>query len=357
MRIVLALCLALAAGCARPDEPRTTPVTGSYELTAMDGGTLGTILSAVRCGDVLYLAGQDSLIYRLDLRTTEMLRPFDAISLSIETLAADCDRNVLWAIAPLRQGRGLRAIALETGTGKQTRAIDIPVACFPASAVVENDELLIGGECLERATPAVPASRPESYYEGKRIGVRVNIASGEARPGLPPFESRCDAVGACVGGSIARLDDLLLASLPVSDKIGVYTNAGALQRTLPIASPAFKRDSVRLPEKSSSEDRVRWLATNSVVRRVFVVSGNIVVVHYLARLPSEWSAGSAARPQVTARVNVFARDGKMLLQDFPLADLPVGSDGESLFVVDYGPNGRQGAHERLVLQRVRLPVN
>lgn len=354
--IALSACVSLLGGCGRPAELRATPVTGSYELRSPLGDAIGTLLSAVRCGDVLYLAGHEGGIHRLDLRTTEVMHPFTAIESPIETLTADCDRSLVWAITPVSGGIGLRAIALDIGTGKQARAVDIAAACFPASAMIDNDELIVGGECFERAPTGRVAPSAESYYKGKRIGVRVKLTSGEVVPGLAPFETQCDAAGSCVGGSIAKLDSWLLASLPASARIGVYTNAGELQRTIPITSPGFKRDAA-LPATTLSAERVLWMAKNSVVRRIFVVSGNVVVVHYTAKVPSGWTPASTARPQVDARANVFTPDGKALLQDFPLADMPIGSDGESVFVVDYGENGRQGSHERVVVQRIRLPVN
>jgi hypothetical protein len=353
-------CVGLLAGCGPPEQPRTMPVTGSYELTSPLGGTVGTILSAVRCGEILYLAGHDRGIHRLDLRSTEVMQPFAAFEGPIETLAADCDHNLVWAIGPVAGARGLRAAALDIGTGTLTRDITVPVACFPASAIVDGDELIVGGECFESVPTGRPSPRAASYYQGKRIGVRIQVRpgeGGEVRRGLVPFESRCDAAGACVGGSIAKLGELLLASLPVSGKIGVYTRAGDLQRTIPITSPAFKRDQQSLLATAGSEENVRWRVNNSVVRRIFVVSGDIVVAHYSVNLPAGWNSASTQRPGVDARANVFTPDGKVLLQDFPLADMPIGSDGESIFVVDYGADGRRGAYERVVVQRIRLPVN
>lgn len=249
------------------------------------------------------------------------------------------------------------AFDIESGSATKELAIDKP--CFPQSATVSGDVLFIGGECIEGAVPDrdnAPAAA--DYYANKRIGARVLLNSGEVQSGLIPFERSCDGAGACVGGSVAAHGDRWVASLPVSSSIGVYFSDGELIRKIPVGSAgATLRDGTRLPAQASSEVRVRWSARNSLIHRVYVVSNRLVVAHYLHDVPSGWTMSSPERPQFKARINVLNADGTPQHVDLSLPELPVGSDDEALYVVDYGPNGRQGAHEAVTVLRITLPAS
>ena len=266
-------------------------------------------------------------------------------------LAADCERNRVWAISPKPRGHGLRAVAFDLASGSPTRELNITVPCFPTSATVSADVLFVGGECIEGAIDG-RAARPQaaSYYADKRIGVRVSLASGETRSGLVPFEMSCDGAGACVGGTVAAFGGGWIASLPVSSQLGVYSPGGELTRTIPVGSAgATLRDGSRLFGTSSSEQRVNWSTRNSLIDDVFVVANHLVVVHYLLDVPPGWTMGESRRPQFKARINVLTTDGTPLHVDLPLPELPVGSDREALYVIVYGPNGREGAHEAVTV--------
>jgi hypothetical protein len=87
------------------------------------------------------------------------------------------------------------------------------------------------------------------------------------------------------------------------------------------------------------------------------MGNRLVVVHYLLDVPSGWKMGGVQRPQFKARINVLTTDGTPLGVDLPVPELPVGSDQEALYVVDYGPRGREGAHETVTVLRVAPPVS
>jgi hypothetical protein len=306
---------------------------------------------------MLYLGDVTSRIHRIDMVAGRVEPPIDDSSVLPMSLAADCDRNRIWAISPLPRGRGLRAVAFDIGSGKQTGEVAIPIPCFATSAVVAGDELFVGGECVEGAVGdgyVVPGAA--AYYSDKRIGVRVSLASGERRAGFVPFETSCIGGGACVGGSIAAFGESWIASLPVSAQVGLYSAGGELTRTIPVGSPAFVRDGSRLPTTASSEVRVRWSARNSLIHRAWVIANRLVVAHYLTDLPPGWKMDGPGRPQFKARMNILTIDGKPLHVDIALPELPVGHDDEGLYVVDYGPQGRQGAHESVTVLRVTVPL-
>jgi hypothetical protein len=325
VRILGAVGLLALTSCASSSTPAATPpveakVVARYSLTAA-GGTIGTITSIVRCGSRLYLGDVETRIHRIDLSTGRVETPLEDGSILPMALASDCERNRIWAISPLPRGGGLRAVAFDLGSGKRAGELAIPVPCFATSAVVSADELFVGGECIEGTVGdgyVVPEAA--AYYSDKRIGVRLSLASGERRGGAVPFESSCHGGGACVGGSIARFGGGWLASLPVASRIGVYSHNGDLTGTISVASPGF-------------------------------------VTHYLLDVPPGWSMNAPQRPQFKAGINVLTGDGTPLHVDVPLPELPVGADDEALYVVDYGAEGRQGAHESVTVLRVTVPVS
>lgn len=355
------ISMALSA-CATPPSPATQPVeakiVGRYELT-VPGATVGTILSIVRCDDILYLGDAASRIHRLNMLSGRVESPIEDSTLMPMALAADCDRNRVWAISPKPRGHGLRAVAFDSTSGSATRELEVPVPCFPTSATVSGDVLFVGGECIEGATDTRTTRPPApSYYANKRIGARLSLTSGETRSGLVPFEMSCDGAGACVGGTVAPFGDRWIASLPVSSQIGVYSRDGELTRTIPVGSPgATARDGSPLAGSASSEQRVNWSTRNSLVHGAFVTANHLVVVHYLLDVPPGWTMGEVRRPQFKARINVLTADGKPLHVDLPLPELPVGNDQEALYLVDYGPKGREGAHETVTVIRVVPPIS
>lgn len=362
-RIVGVGFLIAFSACATPPTPPVTEpveakIVGRYELSA-PASTVGTITSIVRCGDILYLADTASRIHRLNMSSGRVESAIDDSTLMPMALAADCDRDRVWAISPKPRGHGLRAVAFDLASGSPTRELNIPVPCFPTSATVSADVLFVGGECIEGAIDQRSIRPPAaSYYANKRIGVRVSLTSSETRSGLVPFEMSCDGAGACVGGTVAPFGDRWIASLPVSSQIGVYSQDGELTGTIPVGSPgATARDGSPLGGSASSEQRVNWSTSNSLIHGAFVTANHLVVVHYLLDVPPGWKMGEVRRPQFKARINVLATDGKPLHVDLPLPELPVGNDQEALYLVDYGPKGREGAHETVTVLRVVPPVS
>jgi hypothetical protein len=332
-------------------------VVARYPLTAADG-SIGTVMSIVRCGSTLYVGDTDSRIHRIDIATGRVAAPLADASMMPLALAADCGRNRVWAISPLPRGRGLRAIPFDTETGKQAEAISVPTPCFPTTAVVSGDALFIGGECIlgeigERYVQPEAAS----YYSDKRIGVRLSLTSGKSQDGLPPYETECHGGGACVGGSIDTAGEGWIAALRSSARIGIYNNDGTLARTIPISSPAFVSDGMRLPASASSEQSVRWGTRNSQIGRAFVIGKHLVVAHYVTAVPPGWKMGGPDRPQFKVRMNVMTADGQPVHVDLPLPELPVGRDADALYAIDYGPAGRQGAHEAVTVVKIAVPVS
>jgi hypothetical protein len=353
--------LVLIVGCASPPAPTPTlpieaKIVGRYELK-VPGTTVGTITSIVRCGDILYVGDNANRIHRLNISTGRVESPIEDWTLLPMALAADCDRGRVWVISPKPRSRGLRAVAFEVSSGSATRDLNVETPCFPSSATVSGDVLFVGGDCWVGSIDQYKTPPAELFYSDKRIGVQVSLASGETRAGLIPFEKSCDGAGACVGSAVAAFEGGWIASLPVSSQLGVYSDRGDLIRTVPVGSPgATARDGSRLASTARAEQSVQWSTRNSLIRRVFVMENRLVVAHYLTDVPAGWKIGSAP-PQFKARINVLATDGKPLHVDLSVPELPVGSDGDALYVVDYGPKGRQGAHETVTVLRVAPPMS
>lgn len=358
MRILIAVALLALCSCARPSsspaEPVHAEITGRYALT-VPGGTVGTITSAVRCGTTLYLGDVESRLHRLDLSDGRVLSPLIDDTVLPMAVAADCERGNVWVVSPFPRGGGVRAIAFDIESGKAVREWSIATACFATSALVSGDELFVGGECIQGSVKDYVAPPAASYYVDKRIGARVSLTSGESRPGLAPYETQCHGAGACVGGSVAKTATGWIASLPVSSRIGIYTEEGDLTRTLPVASTGFVSDGTRLAAGTGSDQRVRWSTHNSLIHRVFAVSDRLVVAHYVTQVPPGWTTASPERPQFKVRMTVLTPDGETRHTDIDLPELPIGSDDKALYVVDYGAKGRQGAHESVTVLRIAVP--
>jgi hypothetical protein len=346
----------LVAACAGGSEPGAEPTRElpqvSYQLKNPDGGTVGTITSGAACDEMLLLADLEGRIYRLGLPNGEPLAPLSTPDLQPMAIAADCARQQVWVISPARPS-GLRAAAIDAQSGKQISDFRIAERCFVTSASISGDELVAGGECLADPKQGDPPPA-ESYYRHRRNGFRVNTVSGETRLGLEPYESACIGAGACVGGAVAVLPGAQYAVLPTATAVGVYSVSGELQRTVNASSPLLKRDGATLPLSAAAEERVRWSARNSLLYRVFAAPGRVVAVHHRVELPPEWTLSSPNRPQFKAWANVYSEDGTPLRLDIALPELPMAFDGQAVFVVDYGIDGRQGAHEQVSVVRINV---
>lgn len=363
MRLIGLLLVMTGVACATPQTPTaSTTQSGGIKIDARyilstPSGTVGTIMSIVRCGPVIYLADAASRIHRLNVQDGHQEAPIEDRSLLPMALAADCDRGRVWAISPKPRGQSLRVVAFDVTSASPVKEFAIEVPCFPTSGAVSGDFLFVGGECIEGAKPdrnTAPAAA--TYYANKRIGVRVSLNSGEVESGLVPFETACEGAGACVGGSIAALGEGWLVTLPLSPRVGVYSRYGELLRAFPVGSVgATARDGSRLAASASSEERVNWSSRNSLIHGAFVVGDRIVVAHYLLDVPKNWTMSAPTRPQYKARINLLTLDGQPQDVDIAVPEMPVGSDNEALYAVDYGPNGRQGAHETVTVLRVVLP--
>lgn len=356
LRQALGICAVMALGACTSDRPGDAAVSGAterYVLTA-PGGTIGTISSAERCGSTIYLGDFDGWIHRLSL-TGGSPAPIRLDGLLPAALAVDCQRGHIWVVSPMPRGRGLRAVAIDGRSGQIAREWPIDTTCFPTTAATREDELFIGGECLTHHVDGKYA-RPEAerYYADKRIGVRVSLASGAVSAGLAPYDTSCFGAGACVGGAVAAFGSGWLAALPASARVAEYRGDGELVRTLDVVSPSFVSDGRKLLSSAGSEERVQWSVRNSLLHRVFALGDRIAVAHYVTVVPPGWTMGSGVRPQFNAHLTMFARDGGAFERDIALSELPVGADRESVFVVDYGPAGRQGAHDSVTLERVVL---
>ena len=196
--------------------------------------------------------------------------------------------------------------------------------------------------CLSRA----------SYHSDKRVGATCGYYVGENRAGLPPFETGCHARRRLRGGSVARTGNGWIASLPVSSRIGIYSNDGDLP-TVSVASQGMVSDGTRLAS-ARVRLRVRWSTRNSLIHRVYAVSDRLVVTHDVTQVPPGWTIASPERPQFKVRMNILTLDGEMKHTDVDLPELSVGADDEALYVVDYGDKGRQVLTNRPVL-RIAVP--
>ena len=365
--VILALVISAAACSERPSPPadpnayavdaKGAPamVEHRWPLRAPPGDPIGVILSIARCGDVLYAGDSNGRILRLNVATGVGLLPVNEGALSMALVPA-CDRGVLYAVgpAPSRKERAVVLTTLDAALGTVRTRVRLPGEFMPTvggGAVAEG--LMLSGLW----GPSRAAGQPGGpFYANKKIGWLV-AETGAATPAFMPFAPACRGAGACVGATVAPFDDggerAWLVTQPVSDVIAVFGQDRQLIRQLAVTSPMFRDSGVDLDPATAAEPRLRWMSDNSVVNYSGQFGPDVIgTVHSVVRFPPGWRFGEFVRVQ--AFLNLHARDGRRLVADIGLPELPVGRDADGIYVVDYGEDGRQGSHTELAI--LRIPV-
>lgn len=372
---VLALSLTLAA-CGRTGPAGSTtslPVSG-YEVDARgataivdqswtlrgNGQPIGTIVGAVRCEDVLLLSDSDGVIRRMNL-VSGSTEPSLAEGRENAAIGADCDRRLVYTLGSMGFGkatRGRRVLSiLDLDTGAERRSIPLDLMMVTsATASITNGEFVVGGTWMPFAKAGYTHPPPATFFSDKKIGFGVNLSSGKAEPAFDPYEMSCRGAGRCVGGSLSRVQGdgtvAWIATQPTSSDLGLYDESRRLVRRLDITSPLFRKDG-RTLDTLDAEQSMRWSTSNSVVSRADLFpDGVVVTVHYLARLPQDWVFGQTV--DFDWWMNLHSLDGRKLVSDIRLPDMPIGRDDTDLYAIDYGPGGRRSAPDSVKVLRIAV---
>ena len=365
--VILALGISAAACSERPSPPadpnayevdaKGAPavVEHRWAMRAPTGDPIGVILSVARCGDILYAGDINGRILRLNVATGASLPPVNEGALSMALIPV-CDRGVLYAVgpAPSRKEQAVVLTTLDAALGTVRTRVRLPGSFMPTvGGGVVAEGLMVSGLW---AAPRDAGQPRGPFYADKKIGWLI-AQTGATTPAFTPFEPACRGAGACVGATVAPFDDggapAWLVTQPASDVIAIFGKDRQLVRQLAVASPMFRDSGIDLDPATAAEPRLRWMADNSVVNYSGQFGPDVIgSIHSVVRFPPGWRFGEFVRVQ--AFLNLHARDGRKLVADIGLPELPVGRDADGIYVVDYGEDGRQGSHTEVAI--LRIPV-
>ena len=137
----------------------------------------------------------------------------------------------------------------------------------------------------------------------------------------------------------------------ISTRFALYSGSGHLLSTHSTMSPRFVRDGTELPLRAPAAARIDWLNRNSTLRSVFGVGGLIVAVHAIVE-GSDDQPGQV--PIARPLMNIHDLEGRPLVSDIRLWNLPVGRDDANLYVVGRAEDRRgPGTTEQ---ELVQIPV-
>ena len=347
---------ALLPGCGEAAGPAKSSGPSSRLAVRLDGTTfdpVGTVLSVVRCGPVVYLATQESKIRPVDIVRQRPLPVLDVDVLPM-ALAADCNRRLLYAVSPVRRGAARTIVAaIDANTGTIVQQHDVPHMLMRNAEFVPPSTLYVAGVIHGDPAALFRRTAATDFFRNTHLGVRLTLDTGVVEPMLEPYDNECIGAGACLDVSMVPSGSGWLASQPTSTRIAVYERAGARPQLVDITTAGFVRSGTTLAPDADAETRVRWHASNSTIDRVFRFPHHIAVVHVRPRLESGWIFGQQLN--FVALMNVYTLSGELVKSDIPLPDLAVGQDDEGVFVVDYGERGRAGDKMNVTLVRIAVP--
>lgn len=348
----LAALLLLLTACRGGGGDLPSPdVLRRWELRDAEG--IGLISSVVQCGSVAYLADFQSKIRRFDFGQQRALQ-----TLVLEgppfALAADCASQRLFVVFPPRRGGTGRMEVQEVNaeSGVVSRRYSLPSTLVRSAHFIPPASLVVGGLVKPDPGTATRQTTPETYFIGTHMAVRLALNTGASEPFLPAYEDSCTGAGACPSVAITPEGQGWIAAQPTSVAIARYNDQGRLAHRLDVASPGLLRSGRSISLDTSAEERVRWNAENSTLEGVFRTAEHVVVVHARPRLLPGWQFGQQL--SFVALMNVFTPEGQLVKADVELPDLPVGHDGDGLWVIDYGPGGRTNGAPMVAL--LKIPV-
>src|SRR5207247_2358603 len=207
----------------------------------------------------------------------------------------------------------------------------------PYAVNIVGEDAYIAGLWNPEPARGLPTLPGDTFFESLWIGERVSVASGAVEGALRPYETRCTAGAACIYADVDRIRGSgparWVASLGISTRVAIYDEQRQRIGLHDISSPRFLRDGTELPVSASAEAAERWKSRNSIIRRVFSIGGYLVTIHTLTEIGPDWQFGQMSRFQVF--MNIHSVDGRGLVSDVRLPDIPIGRDETHLYVVDY----------------------
>lgn len=321
------------------------------------------ITAGVACGDTVYLLTTPrlSMIQAFALRRPRFLRAIGNSTTPASSLhdalglAADCVRNILYVVQSTHP-----VLSFSIPDGKYLRSYSKPAAFVPAPGghvrlSEDGAELYVSG--LWSDEPFGYMKRPRSsMYEKVGWGWRLSLRDDTSRPLFVPFEMGCIAPQAvCLRPLFDRLQGPTpggwIVAAPGSQHVAVYGKSGSIGTTITVSSSEFRRDGSAIASGDPLEREINWGQTNSVLSHVYAFGDAIAVVH-LRQPATDWKRGRVV--QFLAYLNLMRTDGILDLTDYPLPGVPIGKDGDSILLLDYGLEGRRADYRDVRLVRLTI---
>lgn len=354
--------MVLAQGCGFLKPTSSNPATRIWEVTNPDA--FGMVATSTRCDHLLFLWDTQQHLHRYSFANRRLLPPLggDQDGLPFPTaLTADCSGQVLYLVTavPMRRGVSAAVQAMDMNSGEIRREYPLPSDFLPRTGAVfiPPATLEISGLWFPPEHPAASLlSRPaERYYEGLSIAIRLSLTTGAAEPILTPYETICIGAGQCPDVHSDMVETfrgiMRVVGLPASATIGIYGPSNAeLPRRISIASPGFIRTGERLQPNDPVDARMRWLGANSAITQVFAFQDGFVATHSRWLLGPDYHVGQ--RVSYTTYMNTYDWKGTPLQLDLKITDIPVGRDDKTIFVVDYGGEGRQDGATKIRIAQI-----
>jgi hypothetical protein len=337
---------------------RAARIGQSWPLRPEENRTIDILLSVVRCGSQMFLADSQNRVFRVDLNAaTATLHPFAGEEQGIgrpTALAVDCERQRLYVV-----NLGPRTVVtLNTVSGAvvSTQPFKRELYETRSAALAGPDALYIAGLWNSDPARGLPRRDVDSFFEATWLGEKLSLTDGNIEGALPPYETRCGAAGACAYADLDRVSGAgstaWVAAQGTSTRVALYDARGGRTATVDVTSPKFLRDGTEMPVAIGGDVIERWKSRNSIIRRVFAIGDRLVTIHTLTELGPNWQFGQQTGFSVF--MNIHALDGRPLVSDVKLVDVPIGRDDANLYAVDYGAAGRRNGATDATL--VRIPI-
>lgn len=352
--IVLLACV--SSGCTSDARDRAfemfadgQPAVVAETVTVQwpSGQPVGIVGSISSCGSTAYLTAPGlGTVHQVDLETGRATGSIGRrgggpgeFQLPA-TLVADCSRNLLHVVdIPF----SVSTFTTPDGKFMRERNIDPVFQNAPGGRALLSsggDYLYIPGIWKREGFLNNPQ---QQYYRDAGLAARLSLLEDTSRPLFAPVTMDCPSGdAACDLTTFDRMETedgtaWVYAQGPGTG-IGVATQDGTLVETLDIVSPRFVRDGRRLAPGLGPAATTEWGLTNSTLAAVYAFGNRIAVVHFVNT--TVWDPSTRAAVEFDVFMNVFDADGRGLVADLSLPDVPIGRGDDVIYVVDYGSAGR-----------------
>lgn len=270
------------------------------------------------------------------------------------SIGVDCrDKHLYVAEGP----GGLLTFDLESGAYVRTlaHADEFRPSMGSRMAIADDGASVVLAGLWPAEKGAYDRQHPSQMYSRTNLGLELPLSGGSNESVSPALEPGCEAdTTACLRVDVQPLANGVgwIVGQGGSTRIAVLSSERQLIRTLDVRSPQFFRDGTSA--RGQVEDLMKWGETNNTIWGIYGLDDLIAVVHARHRTKN-WVRGQIVQYDVF--MNLYSTNGRRLVSDIRLPDLPVGHDGSHILVMDYGSAGRHPDVREIRLLRVRVAAS